>query len=189
MVAALNESCHNRALVKKDLDEQGNVNPATSRVTTLSRLSPQNRARELGLPVPGVRGISKAVSEGQAARQGAKEMEDEVRSLEEADKRRRARTGIWTDEQEEAWHERKRLVEQEWEHAHRLSYAAGHDFTDRLGRRHYISQESIVARAVRTYLRESSRKDYWVHVQGWIEEYTGRKRQDQRSMPAAKRRR
>ena len=73
------------------------------------------------------------------------------------------------------WAERRDVADRAWEEAVRLSYDAGFDFTDRSGVRRKISEESIVTRAVRTYLKK------WgvPAVTGWNEagkQYMGRRR-------------
>ena len=52
------------------------------------------------------------------------------------------------------WADRRDVVDRAWDEAVRLSFDAGFDFTDRSGVRHKISEESIVSRAVRNYLKK-----------------------------------
>ena len=95
------------------------------------------------------------------------------------------RTGRWTDLQQHPWLDRRAVADRAWETAHRLSYDAGHDFTDRSGVRQVISQESIAARAVRTYLEKTARPQ----VLRMKKEYKGRppKRAGGKNAPQPKR--
>ena len=80
MVAALNESCHNRAEVKKG------SGLASTQETTFARLSAINRAKELGNAPPPVEGLTKTISLAAQLRQDAKEMEEEVQSYEDEER-------------------------------------------------------------------------------------------------------
>jgi len=97
------------------------------------------------------------MGEAVPARSEAKEMEEEVRQLERSDLEEYRCTGRWSDEEQEAWYERRDLVSREWDVAERLSFAAGFDFTDRHGKRHLLTKESIVARNVEA-TKESPRR-------------------------------
>ena len=103
----------------------------------------------------------------------AKEMEEEVQALEQQERFQLLRTGQWTESQTQIWNERRGVADRAWDEASRLSFAAGFDFTDRSGVRRALTQESIVARAVRTYLEKIG---LWPEVVGWKKKYGGRKR-------------
>jgi len=147
MVDALNESLQNRAAVMGD----NTTDPASSRETPLDRLSARNQAERRNEPIPQVQGIVARLSPGQLARGAVREMEQELKSLENQEWRQYQETKVWTPKQDEDWIARRYNLACEWRAAEELSYAAGHDFTDRRGNRIMLTEESIVTRAVRTY--------------------------------------
>ena len=84
----------------------------------------------MGMPLPPIQGLSRTLSEPADARQKAKAQEAVVQKQEEDEWKR---TRKWSDEQQQNWDDRRRELEEQWEEALRLSYAAEHDFTDRYG--------------------------------------------------------
>ena len=190
MIEAINESCDHRAKALRDPDFTPTVvlplDPASTRdTTTLERLSARGRAAQMSFELPPVQGLVKIASEAAQMRQDAKEMEEEVLKFEQADRDEVERTGQGTDLQKDTWNERRGVADRAWAVAHRLSYDAGFDFTDRSGVRQFLSKESIAAKAVRTYLE----KNAWPQVLRMKKQYRGRppKRAGDKKGPQPKR--
>jgi hypothetical protein len=176
MVTCLNESCIQRAKEKED-----DLKPATSRETEFKRLSDRGRAERLGYALPEVRGMTGNQSEARAARQEAREMEEELACLEAHDMRAyEAGAGNFTPNS--IWRERTDVVDRAWTSALELSYAAGFSFYDRQGKWQEIAKDSIVALAVKLYFQRCHRE--WQTVTGWKRKYEAR---NAKSAPAPKR--
>ena len=193
MLHALNESCDYRARVMQDPEFTPYVGPvsgpASTRVTTsLKRLSARGAAAQMGFPLPDVQGMTKTMSAAACARQDAMEIEEEVLAYEKYDLDLYSHTGEWTEEMAHIWADRRGVSDRAWEWAHRLSHDAGHNFTDRSGVWQKIAKESIVERAVRTYLE----KNDWPQVLQMKKQYEGRppkpsKRAGEKKAPQPKR--
>ena len=101
--------------------------PASSRETCLERLRAQNslsasrllQARELGEPAPAVQGLTRGRGPAAVARALAKDLEDDMNQMEAIDDEEYYRTRSWTAEQESVWHERRAMVDREWNKAER----------------------------------------------------------------------
>ena len=136
--------------------------------------------------MPPVEGMTKTKSEAAEAREAAKQVAEELQVLLDRDMAA-YREGRGNFTPNTVWHARADVVERAWEAATELSYAAGHSFTDRYGEYHNLSDESIVARAVRFYFSEP-RKRSWLQAAGWKHAYMGRPA-NAKAGPAPKRRR
>ena len=117
----------------------------------LSRLSPINRARVMGLPEPEVQGKKREHSLASQMRQIARDLEDDMKKKEFEEDNYVKQGGMWMYEHEKERRARSEATDEAWKEATKLSIAAGHTFTGRWGKRHYISKESLVATAVRLY--------------------------------------
>ena len=134
MLDALNEACEYRA-IEADKKAAKKADPASTRNTTsLDRLSARGRAAAMGFPVPDVEGMTRTISLAAWARHDAREVEEEVRTFEKLDLEIFKETNVWTPAMAKTWNERRALADMEWENAHKLSLAAGHNFIDRYGK-------------------------------------------------------
>ena len=116
----------------------------------------------MGMEAPPLRELSEAA----LARAYAREMEQELKDLEESEWEEWKWSYLWNVEQQVQWWTRRAQVEAAWDEADRLSFDAGHDFTDRRGVRRYMSEESVDDRAVRTFTAMVT-NPYSTHVRGF----------------------